>query len=62
MTCCGVAVRRRLTTAILGPTKAWTNRSASAASAGWATVPVSSTVPFKGVARMLASGIAVWSS
>ncbi len=58
MTCCGVAVRRRLTTWVPSPTKAWTSRSASAASAGWATVPVSSTMPFIGVAWMSASGMA----
>ena len=34
MTCCGVAVRRRLTTWTASPTNAWTRRSASAASVG----------------------------
>ena len=58
MTCCGVAVRRRLTTWVASPTNAWTRRSASAASSGWATVPVSRTMPFIGVAVMFASGIA----
>ena len=58
MTCNGVAVLRRDRTLVSPPTNAWVSRSASAASAGPATVPVSSTRPFIGVATMRASGMA----
>ncbi len=64
LTCNGVAVCSRERTCWPSPTKAWTRRSASAASCGAATVPVSRTKPFIGVTMMLASGMAsasIWS-
>ena len=64
LTCSGVAIFRRLMTLVLSPTKALTSRSASAASSGAATVPVSSTVLFIVEVAIFASGMArcsIWS-
>jgi hypothetical protein len=65
LTCRGVAMRKRETTLAPSPRKAAARRSASAASSGADTVPVSSTVLAPIVATwMLASGIArpsIWS-
>ena len=65
LTCSGVAVFSRVITLVLSPTNALTRRSASAASSGAATVPVSSTVLVPIVETpILASGIAsasIWS-
>ena len=57
-------MRSRDKTLVVSPTKACTSRSASAASSGDSTVPVSSTKPFIVFAEMLAPGIAsdsIWS-
>ena len=61
MTCNGVAVFSRLTTAVSLPTKVCTSRFASATSSGEATVPVRITMPFIGVAVTCASGMASFS-
>ena len=58
LTCSGVAVRSLDSTLVWSPTNACTSRSASAASDGAPTTPVSSTRPFIGVATIRASGIA----
>ena len=61
LTCIGVAVLIRLTTCVSLPTNACTSTCASSTSPGEATVPVSSTRPFIGVAVIEASGIAIFS-